>query len=107
VHRCVACNSHENTTDFVQTRAYSQAIEQIETPESFNFSKHEVEVLEKITLDLNYNQIADQLFISAKTARKYIENICQKLPGHSKLGAAAQKNKEGVRFFYFLLAFFP
>ncbi len=71
------------------------SIEEVETTESFNLSKREVEILEKITQGLNYNQIADQLFISAKTARKHIENIYQKLHVHTKMGAVAvaQKNR--------------
>ena len=71
------------------------SIEEIETTESFNLSKREVEILEKITEGLNYNQIADQLFISSKTARKHIENIYQKLHVHTKMEAVAvaQKNR--------------
>ena len=71
------------------------SIGEIETTESFNLSKREVEILEKITEGLNYNQIADQLFISSKTARKHIENIYQKLHVHTKMEAVAvaQKNK--------------
>lgn len=67
----------------------------VQSPEAFNLSKREIEILEKIASGLNYNQIADSLFISAKTARKHIENIYQKLHVHSKLEAVqiAQKNK--------------
>jgi DNA-binding NarL/FixJ family response regulator len=70
-------------------------IEIVQTPETFNLSKREIEILEKIAEGLNYNQIAEQLFISAKTARKHIENIYQKLQVHSKLEAVqiAQKNR--------------
>lgn len=70
-------------------------VESIQSPETFNLSKREIEILEKIANGLNYNQIAEQLFISAKTARKHIENIYQKLHVHSKLEAVqmAQKNK--------------
>lgn len=72
-----------------------QKLEKVQSPETFNLSKREVEILEKISNGLNYNQIADQLFISAKTARKHIENIYQKLHVHSKLEAVqlAQKNR--------------
>jgi DNA-binding NarL/FixJ family response regulator len=72
-----------------------QKIETVQSPESFNLSKREVEILEKIANGLNYNQIAEQLFISAKTTRKHIENIYQKLHVHSKLEAVqvAQKNR--------------
>ncbi len=72
-----------------------QKIENYQSPEEFNLSKREVEILEKVATGLTYNQIADQLFISAKTARKHIENIYQKLHVHSKLEAVAvaQKNR--------------
>lgn len=65
------------------------------SPESFNLSKREVEILEKIANGLSYTQIADRLFVSAKTIRKHTENIYQKLHVHSKLEAVqlAQKNK--------------
>lgn len=70
-------------------------IENIITTESFNLTKREVEILEKLSSGLNYNQIAEQLFISAKTARKHIENIYLKLQVHSKLEMVqlAQKNR--------------
>lgn len=73
----------------------SHKIDTIQSPETFNLTKREIEILEKITNGLNYNQIAEQLFISAKTARKHIENIYQKLHVHSKLEAVklAQKNR--------------
>ncbi|MFD2522053.1 response regulator [Emticicia soli] len=65
------------------------------SPQSFNLTKREVEILEKIASGLSYTQIADQLFISAKTTRKHTENIYMKLHVHSKLEAVklAQKNK--------------
>lgn len=69
--------------------------ESYQSPESYNLTKREIEILEKVASGLTYNKIADQLFISAKTARKHIENIYQKLQVHSKLEAVAvaQKNK--------------
>lgn len=84
------------TLEILRTQQVSERkIETIQSPETFNLSKREVEILEKISNGLNYNQIADQLFISAKTARKHIENIYQKLHVHSKLEAVqlAQKNR--------------
>ncbi len=65
------------------------------SPQSFDLTKREIEILEKIAKGLSYTQIADQLFISAKTTRKHTENIYQKLHVHSKLEAVqlAQKNK--------------
>ncbi|OYU93319.1 MAG: hypothetical protein CFE21_21040 [Bacteroidetes bacterium B1(2017)] len=74
------------------------------SPESYNLSKREIEILEKVAAGLNYNQIADQLFISAKTALKHIENIYQKLQVHSKLEAVSvsQKNRWVGKNVYFL-----
>lgn len=65
------------------------------SPQSFDLTKREIEILEKIATGLSYTQIADQLFISARTTRKHTENIYQKLHVHSKLEAVklAQKNK--------------
>lgn len=65
------------------------------SPQSFNLSKREIEILDKIANGLSYTQIAEQLFISARTTRKHTENIYQKLHVHSKLEAVqlAQKNK--------------
>jgi DNA-binding NarL/FixJ family response regulator len=65
------------------------------SPESFNLSKREIEILENIAGGLSYTQIADRLFVSAKTVRKHTENIYQKLHVHSKLEAVqmAQRNK--------------
>lgn len=76
-------------------RVIETKVESVQPPETFNLSKREIEILEKIANGLSYNQIAEQLFISAKTARKHIENIYQKLHVHSKLEAVqmAQKNR--------------
>lgn len=70
-------------------------IQSFEPPETFNLSRREIEVIENIARGLTYNQIAEKLFISAKTTRKHIENIYLKLQVHSKLEAVqlAQKNK--------------
>ena len=47
----------------------------------------EVEVLEQLSKGLNYNIIADNLFLSPSTVRKHIENIYTKLQVHNKLEA--------------------
>ncbi|GGD14379.1 response regulator [Flavobacterium orientale] len=76
----------------------------LRNPEDFNFkeeqtdiklSTREIEVLEQLSKGLNYNQIADNLFLSPSTVRKHIENIYSKLQVHSKLEAIqkAQSNK--------------
>ncbi len=63
--------------------------ESLKTPDQFNLTRREIEILEKVAAGLSYTQIGDQLFISARTARKHIENIYQKLQVHSKLEAVA------------------
>ena len=64
-----------------------QTIKYISSPESFNLSKRELEILEKIADGISYQQIGNILFISAKTVRKHIEHIYEKLHVHSKLEA--------------------
>jgi DNA-binding NarL/FixJ family response regulator len=70
-------------------------IQSVVSPESFDLSIREVEILEKIAEGLTYQQIGDKLFISSKTVRKHIENIYHKLHVHSKLDAVkiGQKNQ--------------
>lgn len=53
----------------------------------------ETEILEHLSKGLNYNQIADNLFLSPSTVRKHIENIYAKLQVHNKL-EAVQKGKD-------------
>jgi DNA-binding NarL/FixJ family response regulator len=63
--------------------------------ETFDLSKRELEILEKIAEGQNYQQIADVLFVSPKTVRKHIENIYRKLQVHNKMEAVqkAKKNR--------------
>ena len=61
----------------------------------FSLSAREIEVLEKLSIGENYNQIADNLFVSPSTIRKHIENIYRKLQVHNKIQAVqlAKKHK--------------
>lgn len=70
-------------------------IQLVVSPQSFDLSSREVEILEKIAEGLTYQQIGDRLFISAKTVRKHTENIYDKLHVHSKVEAIklGQKNQ--------------
>ncbi|MDJ1469037.1 response regulator transcription factor [Cytophagaceae bacterium DM2B3-1] len=63
------------------------------TPQSFDLTKRELEILEHIAIGLTYQQIGDKLFISSKTVRKHTENIYQKLHVHSKVEAIQLANK--------------
>ncbi len=60
--------------------------------EEINLTNREVEVLEQLSKGLKYNAIADNLFLSAGTIRKHVENIYTKLQVHNKL-EAIQKAK--------------
>lgn len=60
--------------------------------DEIKLSSREIEVLEQLSKGLNYNNIADNLFLSPSTVRKHIENIYTKLQVHNKL-EAIQKAK--------------
>ena len=55
----------------------------------------EIEVLEQLSKGLKYEAIAENLFLSAGTIRKHVENIYTKLQVHNKLEAIqkAKNNK--------------
>jgi DNA-binding NarL/FixJ family response regulator len=55
--------------------------------EDIKLTAREVEVLEQLSKGLNYNIIADNLYLSPSTVRKHIENIYNKLQVHNKLEA--------------------
>jgi DNA-binding NarL/FixJ family response regulator len=50
----------------------------------------EIEVLEQLSKGIKYNDIAENLFLSAGTIRKHVENIYTKLKVHNKLEAIAK-----------------
>ncbi|MDP3148374.1 MAG: response regulator transcription factor [Ignavibacteria bacterium] len=60
---------------------------QEESSEEFYLTKRETEVLNKLSLGLDYLEISDALFISPFTVRKHIENIYRKLQVHNKMTA--------------------
>lgn len=57
------------------------------TPQSYNLSERETEILALISEGLSYKMVADRLFISVKTVGKHIENIYAKLHVNSKIEA--------------------
>lgn len=58
-----------------------------EEKEEIKLSAREIDVLEQLSKGLNYNAIAENLFLSPSTVRKHIENIYKKLQVHNKLEA--------------------
>jgi DNA-binding NarL/FixJ family response regulator len=59
----------------------------IVSPEDFELTKREIEILQLISKGLAYKQIAERLFVSDKTIKKHIENIYTKLHVNSKYEA--------------------
>jgi DNA-binding NarL/FixJ family response regulator len=64
--------------------------------EEITLTKRETEILEQTAKGLNYNQIGENLFISAKTVRKHIENIYNKLQVHNKMEAVQKAVKNRI-----------
>lgn len=71
-------------------------VQEKRTPKmDFGLSKRETEILQELAKGHNYNEIAEDLFISPKTVRKHIENVYRKLQVHNKVEAVqlALKNR--------------
>lgn len=64
--------------------------------EEIKLTTREVEVLEQLSKGLNYNVIADNLFLSPATVRKHIENIYNKLQVHNKLEAVQKARNNNL-----------
>ena len=72
-----------------------EVFENIPIKEEYNLTPREIEVLEQLSKGLKYTAIAENLFLSAGTIRKHVENIYAKLQVHNKLEAIqkAKSNK--------------
>lgn len=57
------------------------------TPDHFQLSKRELEVLRNLHDGLTYNEIAKKLVLSPLTIRSHMENLYKKLQVHSKVEA--------------------
>lgn len=64
--------------------------------EEITLTKRETEILEQLAKGLNYQQIAENLFISPSTVRKHIENIYKKLQVHNKMEAVQKAIKHNI-----------
>lgn len=64
--------------------------------EDIKLTTREVEVLEQLSKGLNYNVIAENLFLSPSTVRKHIENIYTKLQVHNKLEAVQKARNNNL-----------
>jgi DNA-binding NarL/FixJ family response regulator len=64
--------------------------------EEIKLTTRETEILEHLSKGLNYNSIAENLFISPSTVRKHIENIYKKLQVHNKIEAVSKARKHNL-----------
>lgn len=73
-----------------------QVTKDIIQQEEITLTKRETEILEQLAKGLNYQQIAENLFISPSTVRKHIENIYKKLQVHNKMEAVQKAIKHNI-----------
>jgi DNA-binding NarL/FixJ family response regulator len=66
------------------------------TSTAIALTTRETEVLEQLSKGLSYGLIADNLFISAGTVRKHIENIYAKLQVHNKMEAVEKARQNNI-----------
>jgi DNA-binding NarL/FixJ family response regulator len=78
-----------------QQNAPTTLKETIKSPQSYEITKREIEILEMWVQGKSYQQIADKLYISVGTIRKHIGNIYEKIHVHSRIEALqkADSNK--------------
>ena len=67
--------------------------EHFKTNEENPLSKRETQILDQLSKGLNYQEIAENLFISPSTVRKHIENIYRKLRVRNKMEAVNKADK--------------
>ncbi len=72
------------------------AFESKDASDQIALTPREIEVLEQLSKGLNYNMIADNLFLSPATVRKHIENIYTKLQVHNKLEAVQKARNNNL-----------
>lgn len=63
------------------------------SPNDYNLTKREIQILELISEGKSYKTIGQELFISHKTVSSHIEKIYRKLEVNSKIGASKIANK--------------
>lgn len=61
-----------------------------------SLSKREIEIIELLSTGIDYQKIAEKIFISPKTVRKHIENIYAKLQAHNKIEAISIAKNKGL-----------
>ncbi|MDP1675257.1 MAG: response regulator transcription factor [Bacteroidota bacterium] len=64
--------------------------------ENYSLTPREKEILDQLIEGLNYNMIAEKLFISLDTVRNHIRHVYEKLHVHSKSQAVAKALKHTI-----------
>ena len=64
--------------------------------EKFNLTDRELQILQRIGKGSNYQEIAEELFISPKTVRNHIEKIYKKLQVHNRVDAVTLALKNNL-----------
>ncbi len=83
------------TLKFMQSAPPPVKEQQQANGDDLTLSAREMEILGEIVNGLNYQQIAEKLFISPLTVKKHIKNIYAKLHVNSKLSAVKVAMKKG------------
>ena len=76
--------------------AFKEGKASIKDKSSYGLSDREKEVLNILAQGNNYQQIADQLFISVDTVRHHIKNIYKKLHVHTQSEAVAKAIRKKI-----------
>ena len=76
--------------------AFKESAALVQDDSSFNLSSREKEVLNSLANGNNYQEIADELFISVDTVRHHIRNIYKKLHVHSRSEAVAKAIRKKI-----------
>jgi DNA-binding NarL/FixJ family response regulator len=76
--------------------AFKAGTAPIENESDYNLSDREKEVLFQLAEGNNYQEIADELFISVDTVRHHIRNIYKKLHVHSRSEAVAKAIRKKI-----------
>lgn len=76
--------------------AFKEGKETIEERSKYGLSEREKEVINLLANGNNYQQIADQLFISVDTVRHHIKNIYKKLHVHTQSEAVAKAIRKKI-----------
>jgi DNA-binding CsgD family transcriptional regulator len=76
--------------------AFKESKDTKDEKQEFELSSREKEVINLLADGNNYQQIADQLFISVDTVRHHIKNIYRKLHVHTQSEAVAKAIRKRI-----------